>query len=145
MTPVRGVASSVPGTGPHYAPAPDPVRHRRMDQERPERDEGQIRPEAHPLDDRPRNERHRDDRKRPLAGHEEKMRDRPPRAEPRGLEEEVRTAAPIHPLPGVEARLQPRTTQAIPIAPSDARLINLVMSTFFERTSPGRRTREPES
>ena len=57
------------------AAAPDPVGDRTVDDDRPQGDEQRVGGEAHPLDDGARDERGRDDRERPLVGHEEHLRD----------------------------------------------------------------------
>ena len=63
------------------AAAPDPVRDRGVDDEAPQRDEREVGPEAHPLDDRARHQGGGDDRERALVGHEQEVRDRALRLE----------------------------------------------------------------
>ncbi len=72
------------------APAPDPVRDRGVDDEAPQRDEGEVGPEAHPLDDRARHQGGGDDRERALVGHEEEVRDRALRLETHPGEQRLR-------------------------------------------------------
>ena len=55
---------------------PDPVRDGGVDEEAPEREEGHVGAEAHPLDDRARHERRRDRREHPLEREERERRDR---------------------------------------------------------------------
>src|SRR4051812_6398492 len=57
------------------AAAPHPVGDGRVDAERPERDEAQIRAEPHALDNRTRYERCGNDRKGALVRREEKVGD----------------------------------------------------------------------
>ncbi len=77
------------------AAAPHPVRHRRVDEERPQDDENEIRREAHPLDDRAGDERGRDDAERALIGHEQVMRDGALRLEPDASQEQPREIADV--------------------------------------------------
>src|SRR5262249_278018 len=79
-----------PPTHSPLAPAAsDPVRDRRVDDNRPERDEEEVGAEAHALDDRGRDERGRDDRERALIRHEQHVRDRALRLEPDIAQEET--------------------------------------------------------
>ena len=65
-----GAAGEVPGAHVRQpAAAPDPVRERRVDDHRPERDERDVGGEAHPLDDGARDQRRRDDAERALERH----------------------------------------------------------------------------
>ena len=75
------------------ATAPDPVRDRAVDDERPERDEHDVRREAHALDNRARDQRSGDDREGALEGHEERVRNRALRLEPDAIQEGVRHVA----------------------------------------------------
>ena len=75
------------------AAAPDPVRDRRVDDDRPERDEDDVRREPHALDDGARDQRRRDDRERALVGHEQHVRDRALRLEADAAQEHARRVA----------------------------------------------------
>jgi hypothetical protein len=63
------------------AAAPDPVSNRTVDDQRPERDEDDVRREPHALDDGPRDQRRGDDRKRPLVAHVQQVGNRAVRLE----------------------------------------------------------------
>ncbi len=83
------------------AAAPHPVRDRRVDDERPKRDEDHVGRKAHPFDDRARDERGRDDAERALVGHEQVVRNGALRLEPDAAEEQARQVAePV--VPGAE-------------------------------------------
>jgi hypothetical protein len=73
MKPPAGVIATQPTM---IAAAERPVRHHRVDEHRPQRGEDEKRAEAHPLDDRTRDERRRDDAERRLEGEEHEVRDR---------------------------------------------------------------------
>ena len=77
------------------AAAPDPVRDRRVDEDRPERDEGEVRPEAHAVDDRAGDQRGGDDGERRLVGHEQHVRDRALRVDAHVIEEREREVAEV--------------------------------------------------
>ena len=89
-----GAAGEVerPELGQEASP-PDPVRDRRVHDQAPERDEHEVGEEAHPLDDRARDERGCDDRERPLVGHEQDLRDRALRLEADAGEKRLREVA----------------------------------------------------
>ncbi len=56
------------------AAAPDPMRHRGVNRQRPGHDEGEVGGKAHPFGDRAGNERRGDDREGTLKGHEKQVR-----------------------------------------------------------------------
>ena len=84
--PPREVERAHPG---EPAAAPHPVRHRSVDEEAPQGDEGEVGAEAHPLHDGPGHERRRDDREGRLVGHEQQMGDRALRFQAHAAEEGV--------------------------------------------------------
>ena len=86
------------------AAAPDPVRHRRVDQQGPERDEGDVGPEPHPLDHGAGDQRGRDDGERALVGHEQDVRDGALGLGAHAAEPEVGEAAEQR-APSLKARL----------------------------------------
>jgi hypothetical protein len=84
--------------------APHPVRHRRVDEQRPQHDERDVRSEAHPLHDGPRDERGRDDGEGALVRHEEQVRDGALGLEAHSREPHVREPT-IQAFPSAKARL----------------------------------------
>ena len=83
----RSPSPSRPGTPPAKSSVPcvlqpaaaeRPVREHGVDEHRPQRGEDEERPEAHPLDDRARDQRRGDDAERRLEGEEEQLGDRRP-------------------------------------------------------------------
>jgi hypothetical protein len=86
-----GAAREVEDAAAHEpAAAPDPMRDRRVHEERPQRDEREIRSEPHPLDHGPRDQGCGDDGKGALVRHEEDVGDRPLRLDPDATQEQVR-------------------------------------------------------
>ena len=128
-----GEVEHAPGHEP--AAAPDPVRHRGVDEERPEHDEREVRPEPHALHDRARDQRRGDDREGALVGHEQDVRDGALGLEAHAGQQRIR--GPADPgIPSANARLYASSAQTTPTAPSAAKLIIMVFSEFLERTSP---------
>ena len=85
------------------AAAPDPVRDRAVDDERPERDEHDVGGEAHALDDGAGDQRRGDDRERALIAHEQEVREWCPGARGRRRCRNSRDASPSQSLPGANA------------------------------------------
>src|SRR5437764_940717 len=94
MKPAAGVIATNPTTIP--AAAPYPMGNRRIDDDRPERDEGDVRTEPHPLDDRAGDQRRGDDRERALIGEEQNVGDRSIRLEANAAQKQIIAAAPPH-------------------------------------------------
>src|ERR1043165_9109459 len=95
------------------AAAPHPMRNRRVDEQRPERDERDVGTEAHPLDDRAGDQRRGDDGEGPLIREEQEVRDRPLRAEADAAEEEEpAAAAPRRPMSEGDGVAEERPGQA---------------------------------
>ena len=82
------------------AAAPDPVRDRRVDDERPQGDERDVGGKPHALDDGARDERRRDDAERALIAHEQQVREWWPRVGSRPTpRRKTRDVSPIQSLP----------------------------------------------
>ena len=119
------------------AAAPHPVRDRAVDDERPQRDEHHVGREAHALDDRAGDQRRRDDRERALVAHEQQVRNRALRLRGRRRAGTARDSVADPVVAGRERqRVADRPPRATPTNPSEMKLIIIVLSAFFERTSP---------
>ena len=102
-------AGEVPGAHVSQpAAAPDPVGQRRVDDDRPERDEGQVGGKPHALDDGAGDQRRGDDAERGLERHVQRVgnrqrHDRAGLGEPDAVRASRTTVSPSQLLPGDSA------------------------------------------